>query len=208
VQKNLDIVGQYNILNTMNMNLSISNQERIDLKRLLDTNDCENNTEHIRKVKHSLKIQKDVMDLVTLKKSRGKISETDQTRPATMSPTELVVKEAFSPSCQEQLELEAREITPFLYENYADIFKKILRDEIDFQILAKLLYVLQAIEEEKVDQHEGSVLVGRVLKEMYLDSAVKHGENLDKKYQDEQPVKIPEKLISWKQYKEQTVNTV
>ena len=74
----------------MNMNLSISNQERIDLKRLLDTNDCENNTEHIRKVKHSLKIQKDVMDLVTLKKSRGKVSETDQTRPATMSPTELV----------------------------------------------------------------------------------------------------------------------
>ena len=186
MQKNLDIVGQYNISNTMNMNLSISNQERIDLKRLLDTNDCENNTEHIRKVKHSLKIQKDVMDLVTLKKSRGTVLKTNQ----------------------EQFELEAREITPFLYENYADIFKKIMRDEIDFQILAKLLYVLQAIEEEKVDQHEGSVLVGRVLKEMYLDSAVKHSENLDKKYQDEQPVKIPEKLISWKQYKEQTPNTV
>jgi len=50
--------------------------------------------------------------------------------------------------------------------------------------------------------------VGRVLKEMYLDSAVKHGENLDKKYQNEQPVKIPEKLISWKQYKENPPTTV
>jgi len=101
----------------MNMNLSISNQERIDLKRLLDTNDCENNTEHIRKVKHSLKIQKDVMDLVEFKKSRGKVSEEFD---------------------HEQFEIEAREITPFLYNNYADIFKKIMRDEIDFQILAKL----------------------------------------------------------------------
>lgn len=165
------------------MNLSISNQERIDLKRLLDTMECENNTDTIRKVKHSSKIQQSVMDLVNYKKNHTELLETDQ----------------------EQYDKGARDSVPFLYENYADIFKKILRDEIDFQILSKLLYVLGAIEEEKVDQHEGSVLVGRILKELYLDSAVKHGENLDKKYKtddDNRPATKPEKLISWRQYKE------
>jgi len=90
--------------------------------------------------------------------------------------------------------------------NYTDIFKRILRNEINYEILGKVLDVLKAVEEEKVDQHEGSVLVGKVLKEMYLDSAVRHGNNLDKKYQETappKPVPVVEKLISWKDYKNQ-----
>ena len=34
----------------------------------------------------------------------------------------------------------------------------------------------------KVDQHEGSVLVGKLLKELYVDSALRRSENLDKEY--------------------------
>ena len=67
-----------------------------------------------------------------------------------------------------------------------------------------MLAVLKAIEDEKVDQHEGSVLVGKVLKELYLDSAVRHGQNLDKMYEASQPPKpevVPEKPISWKEFK-------
>ena len=82
--------------------------------------------------------------------------------------------------------------------------------------MSRLLHILKGIEEEKVDQHEGSVLVGKVLKELYLDSAVRHGKNLDKKYEkveneyEDQETKKeppPEKLISWKEYKTNSQST-
>jgi hypothetical protein len=44
-------------------------------------------------------------------------------------------------------------------------------------------------------------MVGKVLKELYIDSAVKRGENLDKIYEAEKPQLIEGKEVSWKQYK-------
>jgi len=166
------------------MDLYISPQERLDLKRLLNTTNCEDNTKHIREVKHSTKIQRDVMELVQFQRKQRKMAE----------------------ETPEIFELEAQAVASFLYVNYTDIFKRILRNEINYEILGKVLDVLKAVEDEKVDQHEGSVLVGKVLKEMYLDSAVRHGNNLDKKYQETvppKPVPVVEKLISWKEYKNQ-----
>lgn len=43
----------------------------------------------------------------------------------------------------------------------------------DLDILMKLINVLRNIEEGVMDQHEGSVTVGKILKEMYIDSALK-----------------------------------
>jgi hypothetical protein len=57
------------------------------------------------------------------------------------------------------------------------------------------------IEDEKVDQHEGSVLVGKVLKKLYIDSAMKHGERLDKEHESEKVVPVQGKSISWSNYK-------
>ena len=166
--------------------LYISPQEKLDLKRLLKTSDCDNNTDHIRKVKHSAKIQKDIMEIIEYKKTNMKLYEQ---KP-------------------DMFELEARVIGHFLYINYPDIFRKVINDEINYEIMSRLLHILKGIEEEKVDQHEGSVLVGKVLKELFLDSAVRHGKNLDKKYEkmanEDQETKKeppPEKLISWKEYK-------
>ena len=45
------------------------------------------------------------------------------------------------------------------------------------------LSVLEKIEDGSIDQHEGSYLVGTILKKMYIDSALKHEENIDKKEQ-------------------------
>ena len=167
---------------TNNMNLQLSNEDRIDLKRLLSTSDCENNTEHIRTMKHSTKIQNDIMKLVEFKNSQQTLAE----------------------SYPDKFVEEARVLVPFLAKGYTDIFNKVIRNEINFEILGKLLYVLKAIEDEKVDQHEGSVLVGKILKELYLDSAVRHGENLDKKHAAEEPPKpklVEGRPISWKEYK-------
>ena len=182
------------------MDLYISPQEKLDLKRLLKTSDCDNNTEHIRKVKHSAKIQKDIMELVTFKKQNNKLYDTNP----------------------ERFEQEARGVAEFLYATYPDIFRKVINNEINYEIMVRLLYILKAIEDEKVDQHEGSVLVGKELKALYLDSAIRHGDNLDKKYKkcasseiealeddttDSSPPPVVEKLISWKQYKMEIHNT-
>ena len=59
------------------------------------------------------------------------------------------------------------------------------------------------IEDEKVDQHEGSVMVGKVLKELYVDSALKTADKLDAIVPDVVDMgELKEgKEISWKEYK-------
>jgi hypothetical protein len=64
-----------------------------------------------------------------------------------------------------------------------------------------MLSVLKMIEDGKVDQHEGSVVFGKILKELYLDSAVKRGENLDKEHESEKIQPVEGKKISWNQFK-------
>jgi hypothetical protein len=64
-----------------------------------------------------------------------------------------------------------------------------------------VLQVLRAIEEGDVDQHEGSVVFGKLLKKLYIDSAVKEGDNLDKDNIVEPIIYVESKPISWKDYK-------
>ena len=166
------------------MDFHISNQERIDLKRLIAQNgdDVVDNTDRIRKLKHSTRIQNDLSAFVKFKKENMKMY---QEQP-------------------KEFEMEAQSVANFLYVNYLDIFNRLIKDELNLAIFAKFIHVLRGIEDGKVDQHEASVLVGKILKELYLDSAVRHGENLDKMYaeQDEAPApKETGKLISWKDYK-------
>jgi hypothetical protein len=44
-------------------------------------------------------------------------------------------------------------------------------------------------------------MFGKVLKELYVDSAIKHGENLDKQYETEKVPQVEGKKISWNQFK-------
>jgi hypothetical protein len=75
----------------------------------------------------------------------------------------------------------------------------LVKDELDINILNRLLDVLKRIEDGLVDQHEGSVAVGTILKEMYVDSALKHSNNIA---DTSTPAVYSEsKAISWKQYK-------
>ena len=46
-------------------------------------------------------------------------------------------------------------------------------------IFNKFLDVLKRIEDGELDQHEGSFMVGTLLKELYIDSAIKKSEKLD-----------------------------
>ena len=73
--------------------------------------------------------------------------------------------------------------------------------------MANLLEILRKIENSEVDQHEGSVMVGKILKEIYVDSALKGAENLDKKYANDQEKKtfVEPRNISWKEFKNKSL---
>jgi hypothetical protein len=89
----------------------------------------------------------------------------------------------------------------FLFTYYTDIFNKVRKDEIDINILNKFLDVLKRIEDGELDQHEGSFTVGTLLKELYIDSALKKAEKLDELSEKKVEPKKPEVKISWKQFK-------
>jgi len=158
--------------------------ERLDLKRMVDEMDCDDNTDNIRKLKHSVHIRNDIRRMENLKNSNAALRETDI--------------EKFTTLCQRECS--------FLFDNYESIFKKVLNDELDLTIMTKLLTILKLIEDGKVDQHEGSVMVGKTLKELYIDSAVKHADNLDKKYENIQPVQEEGKKISWHEFKQMNMH--
>jgi hypothetical protein len=156
----------------------LSSLERLNLKKLIDDNDSTNNTENIRSLRHSDLIKKDVGEMVKIKLRHIK-------------------------STTEEIADVCREKCTFLFNNYTDIFNKIINNEIDLTILKKFLGVLKLVEDGKMDQHEASVIVGKVLKELYIDSAMKVADKKDAEYQAKNPVKekvVPMKL-SWAEYK-------
>jgi hypothetical protein len=67
--------------------------------------------------------------------------------------------------------------------------------------MTELLTILKMIEDENIDQNDGSILIGKILKNLYLDSALKHGENLDKQYSKPINENVKSKTVSWKEYK-------
>lgn len=158
--------------------------ERLNLQKMIKENDVENNTSLIRSLKHSKKIHDDVDLLLKLKK--------DNTRLAKSNP------EIFDQMCVSKCS--------FLFNNYTDIFNKVKKDEIHLGILSQLINVLHNIEEGKLDQHEGSFEVGKLLKEIYIDSALKKADKLNNKIEKREK-KIPIKNISWKEFKKQQNNT-
>lgn len=159
---------------------TLNDSERLHLNKMINESDCENNTETIRRIKHSVLIRDDVRKIDRLKTSEATLRSE--------SP------EQYRELCQTQCS--------FLYNNYTDIFNRLIKDEIDFTIMTKLLTVLKLIEDGKTDQHEGSVMVGKILKELYIDSAIKRADNLDKENEG-QKIKMSEgKPLSWKDYKQ------
>ena len=160
---------------------NLSEHERLNLQKMINESECDDNTETIRRVKHSVLIRDDIRKLDTYKNSNRSLQVRDHDR----------------------FLQEAAAVCPFLHTNYTDIFNRVVKDELDLEIMTKLLMVLKMIEDGKVNQHEGSVMVGKVLKELYVDSALKRGENLDKKYADTNQTEEPEagKKLTWKQFK-------
>ena len=159
--------------------------DRLQLDKMIQANDAADNTSQIRDLKHSMLIHADVATLLNLKRDYARLAKTNP----------------------DQFDMMCVNRCTFLFNNYTDIFNKVKKDEIDLSILGKLLGVLKMIEDGKVDQHEASVEVGKLLKQIYIDSALKKSEKLDKKHSNAGSASSsddslpPAKKVSWKQYK-------
>lgn len=159
--------------------------ERLNLQKMINANNVEDCTESIRDKKHSNKIRNDVTRLMNLKQKYPRLSKTNP----------------------EQFDSMLVSQCNFLFMNYTDIFNKVKKDEIDITILWDFLDVLGSIEEGKIDQHEGAYKVGKLLKSIYVDSALRKAEKLDKKTGKKIPAKpIKEKKITWNEYKKMMIN--
>lgn len=164
------------------MDSEMNKEERLNLQKMIKVNDVEDQTDLIRQTKHSDVIKTEVDNLLALKAKYSRLAKSN--------PNE------FEQMCLSKC--------GFLFNQYTDIFNKVIKNEIDLSILEKFLNVLKQIEDGKIDQHDGSFKVGKLLKELYVDSALKKTEKMDandKKYKKkDKPVPKPRE-ISWHDYK-------
>ena len=135
----------------------LDQQQRLDLANLIKANDTEDCTEDIRSKRQSQLIKNDVKQMVFLKQKYLRLAKSN--------PNE------FDNICLNQCK--------FLFNNYTDIYNKIKNDNLNLNIFEKFLDILKKIEDGELNQHEGSYLVGKYLKELYVDSAMRSQEKID-----------------------------
>jgi len=139
--------------------------ERIKLHELIKQNDVNDNTDNIKKLKHSQLIRRDVNKIKLLIYSIG------------IGDFKLLDK-ACLPHCN------------FLFTNYTSIYNKLLKGEINYDILNNVLDCLKSIEDGKQTQHEASYEMGQLFKKLYIDPKI---------YEE---VKTRESnKITWEEYK-------
>ena len=154
--------------------------DRIQLNKMIAANDVEDCTQQIRDKKHSKKIRDDVTKMLELKKKYLRLSKSNPDQFDSMLVSQ----------CN------------FLFNYYTDIYNKVKKEEISLAILWELLNVLEKIEDGDLDQHSGAYEVGDLLKKMYIDSALKKADKIDKKTGKKIPKRvIKPKTISYNEYK-------
>ena len=153
----------------------MDDKQRLQLQNMIKVNNVEDQTGLIRDLKHSQILRNEINNMIMIKaKYRGD---------------------------DEKIAQECMNESNFLFTYYTDIFNKIRKNEIDINILNKFLDVLRKIEDGELDQHEGSFMVGSLLKELYVDSALKKSEKLDEQSEKAPEPKRAEVKVSWSQFK-------
>lgn len=153
----------------------MDDNQRLQLQKMIKVNNVEDQTNLIRELKHSHLLQNDINALLKLKM---KYNNAD------------TIQEAASNECN------------FLFTYYTDIYNKIRKDEIDLKILNRFLNVLRQIEDSEIDQHDGSFIIGTLLKEIYVDSALKKADKLNEEHEKEREKMLePHVNMSWKEFK-------
>ena len=160
------------------MDFSIDEKTRLNFDKMMKEEGVKNNTSKIRELKHSKKIREQVTIMMNIKNRYSRLDKH-------------MMDAMIDSKCG------------WLFEHYTNIFIKLKKNQLSLQILDKFLETLQEIEEGEIDQHEGSVKVGQLLKELYIDSAMKNKEQVEEREKKRvKHYKKPKVKLTWKQYKE------
>jgi hypothetical protein len=170
---------------------NLSDKDRLNLQNMVKSYGADDNTKKIRELKHSRKIKENVEIFINLKRKYKRMYLND--------------KKGFDKIASSHCN--------FLWVNYTNIYNRLLKDELDFKILLTFIDKLKEIEDGEVDQHEASVDIGKILKQMYIDSALKREKKFEeveikkgnkKKVKEKKPVRN----ISWAKFKSKGLNEV
>ena len=149
---------------------------RLTLKKMINEYNTEETTDKIRNLRHSSKIKTDVMHMLKLKKTHSRVKM-------------VTLKNMCMNQCN------------FLYKNYTNIFHKLFKGDLDITILMNFVEILRQIEDGELDQHEGSVKVGEILKSLYIDSVLKEEKKRETSEKRKKSNKSKVKNVSWNEYK-------
>ena len=159
----------------------MDDKQRLQLNKMIKANDVEDVTETIREKKHSMLIKADIETMISLKRDYSRLAKSNSNQFNSM--------------------LEKR--CNFLFTNYTDIFNRLKKDELNLNIMSDFIAILKQIEDGEIDQHEGAYMVGKLLKDIYIDSALQRSHHLDEKNSKGKKVekRLPVKKLTWKEYK-------
>lgn len=132
--------------------------DKLQLQKMIAANGTVDYTEDIRQTRHSRRIRDEVSTLLKAKRDYARLAKSNAAE--------------FEKICLSR--------SNWLFMNYPDIYNRVYKDELNLQILNALLDKLEEIENGTLDQHEASVHVGTILKEMYIDSALRKADKIDK----------------------------
>jgi len=158
----------------------IDDETRLNFDKMLKESGASDNTSKIRDLKHSDKIREQVTLMMEIKKKYPNLKKQTKDRM-----------------------IESKCL--WLWKNYMNIYNKLKKDELNLSIFHNFLAVLKQIETHQLDQHEGSVKIGKILKELYVDSAVQQEKKREAKDKRKRKKKSNVKKISWAEYKKMTM---
>lgn len=161
----------------------MDDKQRIELSKLINEYGTEETTDKIRTLRHSKSIKNDVSMIIELRNKYPRIYKTNITM--------------FKEMCVKR--------STFLFTNYTNIFNKLINNELDLELLFKFIGILESIENGKLDQHEASYKAGTILKQLYVDSALKRDENHNHTKRKKAVLKNRNN-ISWSEYKNKNIN--
>ena len=154
----------------------MNDNEKYQLKQMIEQNNVSDNTNTLRELKHSSVIKDNVERLIELKKIHADLLQSNK----------------------QQFEEIALQDCGFLFFNYMQLYNSILKENLNMSILNQLLTILSKIENGDCDQHQASYEVGKLLKAIYIDSTL----NQIKKNDELEKVEYKEpKTIKWSDYK-------
>ena len=158
----------------------MDNNLRNQLNKMVKEYKSEETTQNIREERNSVRIYRDVQTMLKLKVNYARLRKSNK----------------------DQFKKMAINKCNFLYTNFTNIFHRLFKDELNLKILYQMIQVLEKIELGKIDQHEGSFMVGDILKKLYIDSALKKEAKTEKNKKNKKvEKKIPTKKMSWKDFK-------